>query len=297
MPPSLVLTLRRISRNNQLPHLQRRIRARQPLRHGPRIRLPLPKLRPLRIRQILIHRHAPRPRPMTRHIRIGHILHQPVPALRHFPMHVPGFRDQEIVVRAVGVQGERLQFAARGEQFGEAFVVVFEPVRVPGAVVAYDHEAAVDAELHASRPSLPAVVAEHFLDFGGEGRGDVVPSAAVGAPGEEGAVRSEGYVEGAVGEGGLVLVHPFEEGGVCTTQILVVFSVVPYQEPGSIVTVRHVIRLWLDRLFFLVRYGSLHAAEEFVLFERWSLWFGFVGVGVWEKLLELFRRVFRPTSI
>ena len=101
-------------------------------------------------------------------------------------------------------------------------------MRVPRAVVAYYYEAAVDAELHAARAALPAVVAEHFLDFGGEGRGDVVPSAAVGAPGEEGAVGAEGYVEGAVGEGGLVLVHPFEECGVGAAQVFVVFAVVPY---------------------------------------------------------------------
>ena len=84
-------------------------------------------------------------------------------------------------------------------------------MRVPGAVVADNDEAAVDAELHAARAALPAVVAKHFLDFGGEGGGDVVPAAAVGAPGEEGALRAEGDVEGAVGEGGLVFVHPFEE--------------------------------------------------------------------------------------
>ena len=145
---------------------------------------------------------------MASHVRIGDVLDEVVPALRHLPVDVAGLGHEEVVVGAVGVEGEGFEFPARGEEFGLAFVVGFEAGRVPGAVVADDDVAAVDAELDAARAALPAGVAEEVLHVGGEGGGDVVPSAAVGAPGEEGARGAEGDVEGAVGEGGLVLVHP-----------------------------------------------------------------------------------------
>ena len=113
----------------------------------------------------------------------------------------------------------------------------FEAGGVPGAVVADDDVAALDAELDAARATLPAVVAEHLLDVGCEGRWDVVPAAAVGAPGEEGAVGAQRDVERAVSEGGLVVVHPFEEGRVRAPQVLVVLAVIPDEEPGAVVAV------------------------------------------------------------
>ena len=235
---------------------------------------------------------------MASHVRIGDVLDEVVPALGHLPVDVAGLGDEKVVVGGVGVEGEGLEFPARGEQFGQAFVVRFQAGRVPGAVVAHDDVAALDAELDAARPPLPAVVAEHFLDFGGEGGGDVVPAAAVGAPGEEGAVGAEGYVEGAVGEGGLVFVHPGEEGRVGAAEVLVVFAVVPDQEPGSVVAVGYMIWLGFGGVVvFLKRHVSLHATEELVTFGRWGIWLRFVGVRIGEKPFELFRRVFGPSFI
>ena len=104
----LMLTLRRIRTNDQLSHLQRRIRARKPLCHLPRsisFTLPAPFGR-LGIRQIAIHRpagHGPRSDPMARHVRIRDILDQIIPRLRNLPVHVARFRDEEIVIRGVGV--------------------------------------------------------------------------------------------------------------------------------------------------------------------------------------------------
>ena len=116
-----MLTLRRIRRNDQLTDLQRRIGPRQPLRQRPRIRhrlAALPRLGPLRIRQIPIHRHAARPDPMPRHIRIRDVLDEIVPRLRHLPMHIARFRHEEVIIGREGVEGERLHLPARGEQFG-----------------------------------------------------------------------------------------------------------------------------------------------------------------------------------
>ena len=75
------------------------------------------------------------------------------------------------------------------------------------------------------------------------------------------------------------------------------FAVVPDQEPGSVVAIGHVIRLGLDDFFFLVRHGSLHAAEDVTTFRRWGLRFGLVGVRIWEKPFELFGGVFGPSLV
>ena len=294
-----MLTLRRIRRNDQLTDLQRRIRPGQPLSHGPRVRplLAAPRLGPLRIGQIPIHGHTARPDPMPRHVRIRDVLDEIVPALRDLPVNITRFRHEEVIVGRVGVEGEGLHLPARGEQFGQAFVVGFQAGRVPGAVVADDDVAPIDAELDAARAPLPARVAEHVLHVGGEGGGDVVPAATVRAPGEEGAVGAQGDVERAVGEGGLVVVHPFEEGRVRATKVLVVLAVVPDQEPGAVVAVRHVVGLGLDGFFFLVRHGSFHAAEDVAIFGRWGLRFGLVGVRIWEEPFEFFGRVFGPPLV
>ena len=296
-----MLTLRRIRRNDQLTDLQRRIRPGQPLRQSPRSRHRLaalpPRLGCLRIRQIPIHGHTARPDPMPRHIPIRDVLDEIVPRLRDLPVHVARFRHEEVIVGREGVEGERLHPPARGEQFGEAFVVGFQAARVPGAVVADDDVASVDAELDPSRAPLPAVVAEHVLHVGREGGGHVVPAATVRAPGEEGAVGAQGDVERAIGEGGLVVVHPFEEGRVRAPEVLVVLAVVPDQEPGSVVAVRHVVGLGLDGFFLLVRHGPLHAAEDVAIFGRWGLRFRLVGVGVWKELFEFFGRVFGPSLV
>ena len=105
----LVLTLRRVRTNDQLPHLQRRIRSRKPLCHLPRsisFTLPAPFGR-LGIRQIAIHRpaagHGPRSDAMASHVRVRNILDQIIPRLRNLPVHVARFRDEEIVVGRVGV--------------------------------------------------------------------------------------------------------------------------------------------------------------------------------------------------
>ena len=292
-----MLTLRRIRRNDQLTDLQRRIRPRQPLRQSPRIPRPLAPLGFLRIRQIPIHGHTARADAMPRHVGIGDVLDEVVPRLGHLPMDVSRFGHEEVVVGRVGVEGEGLHFPARGEEFGEAFVVGFEAGGEPGAVVADDDVATFDAELDASRPFLPAVVAEHGLHVGGEGSGDVVPAATVRAPGEEGAVGAQGDVERAVGEGGLVVLHPFEEGGVRALQVLIVLAVVPDEEPGAVVAIGHVVRLGLGGFFLLVRHGPLHAAEDVVVFGRWGLRFGLVGVRVWEEPFEFFGGVFGPSPI
>lgn len=171
-------------------------------------------------------------------------------------------------------------------------------MRIPRPVIAHNDIAAIDTELDSPRPTLPTVVAEHFLDLGREGSGYVVPATTVRAPSEESAVWAQSHVEGAVGERGLVLVHPLEERGVLATQILLVLSVVPDQEPGSVVPIRHMVWRWLDRfVFFLIRHGSLHIAEELVIFERWGFRFRLIGVRIWKKPFELFGGVFGPSLI
>ncbi len=235
---------------------------------------------------------------MARHVRIRDVLDEVVPALRHLPVHIPRLGHEEVIVGAPRVERERLHAPARREQLRQALVVLRQAVGVPCAVVADDGVAAVDAELDAAGPTLPAVVAEHLLDVGGEGGGDVVPAAAVGAPGEEGAGGAEGDVEGAVGEGGLVLVHPVEEGGVGAAEVLVVLAVVPDEEPGAVVAVGDVVGLGRGGLVvLLVGYRALHAGEELVFFERGGFGLGPVGVGVREEPFELLRGVFGPSLI
>ena len=75
------------------------------------------------------------------------------------------------------------------------------------------------------------------------------------------------------------------------------FSVVPNQEPISIVTVRHMIRLRLNSLLLFMRHSSLHTAEELVILERGSFWFGLVGICIGEKPFEPFGRILGRSPI
>lgn len=88
MPPpsSLILTLRRIRTNDQLPNLQRRIRARQPFRHDARVRrLAFAMLRRFGVRQVFIHGDGTRANPVAGHVRVGYIFDDVVPGLWYFP--------------------------------------------------------------------------------------------------------------------------------------------------------------------------------------------------------------------